>query len=312
MSLSPVKMAGSLLANKKPIEVFDIPEVRQNFIAQYQRCTGKTEQEGELRFESERLAFIKKFQENDDLAKCNPISIYSTFIDLSVSGLSLIDDEAYIIPYKKGYGANETNVATFQVGYRGRLKQISVAPGVKYVKEPKIVWSDEVFEYEVVDGSYKITSHVPKLEHEEGASILAVYCYVQFDHGTECYLMPRQEVLEVRSFSQSWKQYEIDVKEAKDGKVTKRKKDGTTYTVDLKAPMWVTNEPEAFKKTLIKRMYKYVPKSRLAEALDKKTNDIVKQVVGMTQAQPEELDPEDILTSAVVVDEESGEILQGL
>jgi recombinational DNA repair protein RecT len=296
-------MASSLLSSVKPIEIFDIAEVRNNFIAQYQRCTGK--QDGELRFEAERLAFIKKFQENDQLGKCSQVSIYSTFIDLSVSGLSLIDDEAYIIPYSKGYGANATSVATFQIGYRGRLKQISVAPGVKYVKEPKVVYSDETFEYSVIDGSYKVTNHVPKVTHEEGAQIVAVYCYIQFEHGLECYLMTRQEVLEVRAFSQSWKQYEKDLKDAVNGKITRKGNNGT-YEADLKEPMWKTNEPEAFKKTLIKRMYKYVPKTKLAEALDKKVSTVLTEVTGAPQH--DEPDPEDIFTSAQVVDEESGEI----
>lgn len=244
-------------------EMFDLPAVRSNWVQNYEKTTGK--KDSELRFEAEKILFLQSIAANKKLEDCDRFSIYGSFVELAVSGLSLRDGQTYIIPYGKK--------AVFQIGWKGRLEQIVQIPTVRHINEPIVVLEGDDFEYELGENP-RVIKHVRKGDPTQKRKPLAVYCYVDYTHGKKLYLMEAHEVLSIRdNYSTSWKQHiaalKTDLNKGKKigDKLTFSGPNGKWESDEL--PMWVSDEIQAFKKTLVKRIYNAVPKTPRQIQLDK-------------------------------------------
>src|SRR5688572_17071721 len=114
MSNALVLTKSALEAPKSTAEMFELEAFKMNAIANYEKTTGQ--KNGALVYERERILFMKLLSDpkaGKKLQACTRFSIYSAFIELFVSALTLNDGLAYIIPYG--------DVAQFQVGWKGRL-----------------------------------------------------------------------------------------------------------------------------------------------------------------------------------------------
>jgi phage RecT family recombinase len=246
-------------------EVFELEPFRDAFAVNYLKTTGRDN--GAMIFERERILFMKALQENAKLGNCERFTVYSSFVELAVSGLSLQDGQAFIIPYGKK--------AQFQVGWKGRLEQIQQIPAVKWVNVPVIVWQSEVeedrFSYEYIDGAISVIKHTPKLKREEDDVIAFVYCTLETIAGVKTHLMDRETVLSIRDrYSQPYRQYIAKCKEKNVKIGDPIKMSGQNGDWYIEPPFWVTDEAQAFKKTLVKRMYSELPKTARMKALDSK------------------------------------------
>lgn len=264
---------------KSPAEIVDLPAVEKRWVDTYEMTTGK--KDGDLKFHAEKIVFLQTIAENKQLAECTPMSIYSSFILLAVSGLSLRDGQSYLIPYKKK--------AVWMPGWKGRLEQISQIKGVEYLAEPICVYENEEFDFEVINGEYVINKHKPQLNTKD-QDIVAVYAVMRMLNGSKrIFLMKREEVLSIRDrYSVSYKDY-MSIKPNAQGK---RMKSGKFGDYEVEAPMWVTDEAQAFKKTLVKRIYNTIAKEGGLNANAKYIDDQIQQIVGNEQAS--ELSVEDL------------------
>jgi len=261
---------------KSPGEIVDLPAVEQRWINTYEMTTGRND--GALKFHAEKVLFMQTIAESTQLAKCTPMSIYSSFILLAVSGLSLKDGQSYLIPYK--------DKAVWMPGWKGRLEQISQIRGVEYLAEPVCVFEGEEFEHEIVNGEIHILRHKPLL-NTVGKQILAVYATLKMINGnSRIFMMKREEVLSIRdNYSRSYNDY-MSVAPNKDGK---RMKQGKYGDYEVEAPMWVTDEVQAFKKTLVKRIYNTLSK----EGGVGRFTYVDGQISEMTGGETVDVDPED-------------------
>jgi len=260
---------------KDPSEIVDLPAVEQRWINTYEMTTGK--KDGDLKFHAEKLLFLQTITESPQLAKCTPMSIYSSFILLAVSGLSLKDGQSYLIPFK--------GKAVWMPGWKGRLEQISQIKGVDYLAEPICVFDGEEFEHEIVNGEIQILRHKPLL-NTVGKQILAVYATLRMINGTSrIFMMKREEVLSIRDhYSKSYNDY-MSVTPNKEGK---RIKAGKYGDYEVESPMWVTDETQAFKKTLVKRIYNTLAKEG-GTGRSSYVDDQINEMTGETA----DVDPED-------------------
>jgi recombinational DNA repair protein RecT len=268
MNQALVLTKSALDAPPKLADVFELDAFRQNCISNYQKTTGLTN--GSIIFERERVAFFKTIQENPKLEQCTRISIYSAFVELFASGRTLNEGDSYIIPY----GA----VAQFQIGWKGRLEQISQMPEIKFVNHPQIVWNSEVqrgdFDYELGE-SPRIVKHKPnpKAEKDPNDFITHVYLILDTHFGKKTYLMTREEVLNIRdNYSPGYRSYITEIKKQglKVGDKVVKKGTGKNgpYEFTIEPPFWVTSEAKAFKKTLVKQVYGFLPKTPRLKAID--------------------------------------------
>lgn len=253
-------------------EMFSLEQVRNNCVSNYMKTAGVNEPAAEMYYERERVLFMKTLIANPGLNKCDRFSLYTSYVELMVSGLSLNEQLAYIIPYGEQ--------AQFQIGWKGRLEQISQMPEVNYVPQPEIVLTHELPNFQYVLGENKrIVQHIPAGDRSfiteptdtTQSKIEFVYCVIDTAFGKRTEIMTRQEVLDIRNrYSQKYKYYVSKGGKYPDGKA-------------MEPPAWLTSEAEMFKKTLVKRIYKYMPKTARQKALDEKIKEYVDHEDGTTE-----------------------------
>ena len=271
--MSNLTLTTQALAAPKDLKgVFEIEAFKNNFVSNFVKTTGINAAKGELIFEREKILFMKAIAGNKELEQCDRFSIYSSFIELAVSGCSLNEGESYIIPY--------SGKAQFQIGYKGRINQMAVIPGVEYVHMPQVVYSCDIFEYELGENP-KVIKHAPAKTRGKNDILTHVYMVVDREptpanpKAKEMFIMDREQVLAIRDrYSKSYRYYMADC--AKYNKTpgdtfkkTIQGKNGS-FEVIVEPPMWVSSEPEAWKKTIAKRAYKWMPKTARQKALDAK------------------------------------------
>lgn len=171
-----------------------------------------------------------------ELAKCSPVSILRAMMQSAELGLEVCSgtNEAYLVSYynKK---ANTTE-AQFIPGYQGLVK-LAVESGKVRNIEARVVYENDAFDYEL--GMVPKISHKPTLKSR--GEVLAFYAIAHLTDGsTQFDLMTKEEVDAIRSRSKA-----------------------------SGFGPWVTDYNEMAKKTVVRRLYKMLPKSKaMADALE--------------------------------------------
>lgn len=252
-----------------PKDLCDLPAVADNWINTYNRCHGRND--GAIRYEREKILFISAISASDAFTRTLPFSRYMCLMRLAVAGVSLDDGEAALIA--------RGNVCTLHIMWKGRRTQISALPQVIHVDEPTVVYdcdlnralTEQPFAFTKSMSGLVIHDWQPVVNRPANAQIEYVYVVVAYTYGVKAYMMDRADVIQIRDeFSDSYKEY-IKLMAAKEaaattgnpwphGKCYKTKRDGTGYWTDFKEPMWINREAEAWKKTMIHRLWKSVDK----------------------------------------------------
>jgi len=233
--------------------------VKDNWIQTAVKTRGVSPEEAEQRYELERLLFNKYLADRACSKVTDRFSVYEAAVMLNLSGVTLHEGEGYLI----AMGSK----LTFQVGWKGRLKQIQDNPNVQFAHQPEVVYDCDEFDYEVMPFK-KITKHKPGNRTKE-SKITHVYFVIELKATTRplIFIMNDVDVYNIRdNRSQSYKQYLKDkpIADKNGGKITKYKSGGQeTYQVDLEVPMWVSDEAQSWRKTVIKHAYnsKLIPQS---------------------------------------------------
>lgn len=263
--------------------MFEIAAVKHNAVQNVIRTTGKSEEMAAMHYEREKILFFKALKANPAIEKCDRFSIYSSWIELMVSGSTLNEGNSFLIPYGK--------VLQFQMGWRGRLEQLIQIPTILNIPPPQVVYENDEFEYELGDKP-RIIKHKPA--KKDRGELAFVYVVIQKDTGRETHLMTREEIHNVRDrYSKTYIQYvkEVQAQNKKIGEPVTKQMTGPNgpWTLTIDPPMWVTSPEEAWKKTLINRAYKYQPKTARMKALDAKLKDRIDPETG-TQERTEDID----------------------
>lgn len=263
-----LQLTQSALQSAKSIpDLFELEAFKQNAIANYEKTTGATN--GAMVYERERILFGKLLADpkvGKKLNECSRFSIYSSIIELHVSGLTLNEGQAYIIPYG--------SVAQFQVGWRGRLEQMARMPQIREVYAPEVVMTNELDNFIYTLGeSPRIVQHIPAKNRNLTPENRIEWVYVILDkgHRKKCVMMSRQQVLSIRDrYSIPYKQYIKNGGKWPDGN-------------PMEPPFWVSDEIAAFKKTVVKRAYDSEPKTARQKALDEKIKHYVDHETGIQE-----------------------------
>ena len=169
---------------------------------------------------------------NKDLLDCSAASILQCVVTASQLGLEPGGPlgHAYLVPYK--------GVATFIVGYRG-LVELVRRSGTVTAFSAYIVYEKDDFAVEL--GTVGCISHRPYLGAENPGPMVAVYAVARFTDGsTQFDVMTKAQVDAIRKRSRA----------------------------SANGP-WVTDYEEMAKKTVARRLCKYLPMAvQLADALD--------------------------------------------
>lgn len=182
---------------------------------------------------------------SDKLRQCSQTTILQSIYNVATTGLSLnpILKYAALTPrYVKGEWK-----CILSPQYQGLVKLITDSGSVRSVYA-HAVYEKDVFEPTL--GTDAGIKHVPKYESKEWNKVYAVA--VLHDGSKMFEVMTKEEVFEVRATSDSWKAVE-------------------SGNLKKELCMWFTWEVEMARKTVIKRLVKYLPKTdqydKVAEAI---------------------------------------------
>lgn len=180
---------------------------------------------------SDRMLSIvmTEIRKNPDLAHCNQQSLISAIIQCSQLGLEPGSalGHAYLIPFKNR--KQNTTDCQFIVGYRGMI-DLARRSGQVISLSAQVVYEHDEFDFEY--GLDEKLKHVPSQAQDKGRMIAAYAVAKLKDGGYQFEVMFKNDIDKIRE---------------------------TSKTKDF-GP-WVTNFEEMAKKTVIRRLFKYLPVS---------------------------------------------------
>ena len=182
---------------------------------------------------------VMAIQNNPYLLNCTQDSLKSAIISVALTGISLNPalKYAYLVPRKV---KNELR-AVLDISYMGFIKILTDAGAVKNVYAGVVHEKDD-FTYS--QGSNPILEHKPDLLKDRGQPF-GVYAIAYFrDGGFQFEVMAKPEIEKVRATSESWKNESI-----------------RQYSP------WEKWSGEMWKKTVLKRLFKLLPKTKFSEQL---------------------------------------------
>lgn len=170
-----------------------------------------------------------------NLADCEESSVFRCLLVLGQVGLEPDGRNAHLIPRwnKKLYGADKGGYeCTFQIDYKGFV-ELAMRSGLVASVHADRVFEEDEFDYNIG----QIECHRPNLRVKR-KDWYAAYSVVRFKDGSmKCEVMTQDEILEIRDRSESWKAYKKD---------------------KISTCPWLTDEGEMAKKTVFKRLSKWI------------------------------------------------------
>lgn len=188
---------------------------------------------GEDKFKKELSYAIQAVNSNDYLSQSTPQSVAKSIFNLSMIGLSLnpIMKQAYLVP-KSIKGQVE---AVLMPSYQGLVQLILDGKAVKRINA-RVVYEGDEFDYSL--GIEDTLTHKPKNQSKE---VTFVYAFAVLEDGTtQIEVMDKAEIESIRMRSDSGKK---------------------------NMGPWATDYPEMARKTVLRRIYKYLPKGSNAEVV---------------------------------------------
>ncbi|GAA4434735.1 hypothetical protein GCM10023188_26040 [Pontibacter saemangeumensis] len=184
-----------------------------------------------LDFGKEAGFAMQILQKNAFLAKTNPDSIKNAIVNCALTGLTLnpVLKLAYLVPRK--------GECILDPSYMGLIKVLTDAGSVKNIYAEVVYEQDYFF---IQQGTSPKIEHKPEVMGDRGKKV-GVYA-VAFLHngGYQFEFMRAEQIGSIKQRSEMGK-----------------KNEGS----------WKTDEDEMWKKTVVKRLYKYLPKTDVSEAV---------------------------------------------
>lgn len=165
--------------------------VENKFVSLYNNIHG--EKTGELVFHKEKFNFLKIISENHSLKECTPLSLYGSFLDIAVSGLSLeqgSQPDGYIIASSYNIGTKQNpkyeKRASFQISGYGELKKRMRAGQIKHADNPVIVYENELQDYGAgINDSGEKYINYKKANSHKGQKAVAAFIRIERMDGTK-------------------------------------------------------------------------------------------------------------------------------
>ena len=175
---------------------------------------------------------------NDYLAGCSKQSLAAAVVNVANIGLTLNPAAklAYLVP-RKNKDKNITE-AHLQPSYIGLCQLITQTGSVSNIIA-QIVYENDQFTLDLADNERPVI-HIPKLRTAERGRVVGAYALATLANGLkQPEWMDIDALYEIRERSESWRSY-------KAGRI--------------KSCTWQTDEGEMMRKTVVRRIYKYLPR----------------------------------------------------
>jgi recombination protein RecT len=195
-------------------------------------------------FEKEVSFAVQIINGNSYMQKCEPKTALKAVMNVCQTGLTLnpVMKYAYLVPRKIGGVLS----VCLDPSYQGLIHLLTSSGAVKSISS-QIIYQNDLIEIDLASDK-KVLKHVPYWMDgkDDSGQIMGVYSLAQLEHSFHCEIMTIQDVYEIRDHSESYK----------------------AYLKNKNVPsIWVSDEPEMIRKTVVKRHFKYLPKGKKAEQI---------------------------------------------
>jgi phage RecT family recombinase len=189
---------------------------------------------------------MQHFAKNEYLDGATPSSKLRAIVNISQVGLTLnpVAKEAYLVPrYSKDNGLE----CILDPSYVGLVKLLTDAGSVQSIIT-NVVYENDKFELNLADTVTPV-KHQPELINSKRGNIIGCYSLATLLNGSkQVEWMDIEQINEIRERSEGYKSW-------KSGKA--------------KSCIWDSDYSEMCRKTVIKRIYKYLPRTQKMELVDK-------------------------------------------
>lgn len=198
----------------KPSEIVRNDSVRDKFIQIYEAMwTPSTGMSGEAAYEKEARNFNHLLAEKEDIRKsCTHFSLFTSFLDVAISGLSLepgTKAQAYLLSRKiavdstmeNGRKKNvyETQCVLTVSGYGELLLRARVGQ-IRHADNPVIVYEEDGFEYGERNGQ-KFVNYTCRLPHTSGKIVAAFMKITRADGSADYSVMLPEDWIRLSNYS---------------------------------------------------------------------------------------------------------------
>lgn len=177
-------------------ELFQLPDVRERFVKNYEAVSGR--KDGENRLEQERFAYLQIVAEKPDLQKVDNFYHVAAIVYAGTTGLSFRDNKLYVYPNGRGGLKVQSSPA-------GKREMFEMMPEIKRVPEAVVVYKGDHF---VVDKMNQIVkehnSTKDTVEKNTLENLRAVYQRIEYKDGRIVdVVMYQDEILKAKGKSKT-------------------------------------------------------------------------------------------------------------
>lgn len=190
--------------------------------------------EYKMNFNREANFALQILKGNEFLAKSNPDSIKNAIVNVSLTGISLNPalKFAYLIP--------RNGKCILDISYIGMIKILTDAGAIKNI-DANVIYNNDKYDFR--KGSEPYFKHQPVLSNR--GDKVGAYAIAHFrDGGFQFEVMGKDEIEKIRATSESFKNEKT-----------------------RKYSPWEKWEDEMWKKTVLKRLFKLLPKTKFSDKL---------------------------------------------
>lgn len=186
------------------LQIAEDPKVKEKFIEIYNAVHGKG---GLEHYTQERTYFVNAIRESKDLMNCTKLSVYESFIEMAMNGLSLDPQRKLASIYKRGVNLgtktapNWENRCRVLISCYGELALRMLTGQVRYADNPVIVYDGDTFSFGMVNNQ-KTVNYQMNIPRKPGAAIIASFIKIVRNDGSVDfgYLLP-DDVERLKGFS---------------------------------------------------------------------------------------------------------------
>jgi len=189
---------------------------------------------------------LQHLDKNKSLQGCTPESKLKSVVNIASIGLTLnpVAKEAYLVP--RWNSTIKGMECCLEPSYIGLVKLLTDTGSIESII-CQIVYRNDKFSFNIADSLNPI-SHSPTLVKSERGDMLGAYALATLPNGKkQAEWMDVSEINDIRDRSESWKAYSA-------GKIS--------------TCVWLTDYTEMARKTVIRRIYKYLPRTEKMERVD--------------------------------------------
>ena len=227
------------------LALLDKPEyapIKQIFEGQALAKHYETENPFKMNFDREKMFMLQLIQKNPYLLKCTADSFYNALINVTATGLTLnpLMQQAHLVP--------RAGKVCLDPDYKG-LITIMISSGIVKDVFAHVVYANDEWEYDAMSETVvKFNPYWNRTDQKftsPGEEVCTFCCVVNPDNTRKYRVMPIHRVNEIMEGTEAYKSH------------LKRVAKGEYSTT-----MWQgVNRPDMVKKTVIRQMWKFIPKS---------------------------------------------------